>query len=290
MSNPTPDGPRKPLPSLPIVTIDPADRKSEAEKYGSFRLLAIGGLALLVALIAWFGWSAWSLRAVWRDVYILHDPSRPEFERLDAADRLSHNPDVNQRQRYDISLRRDLPDLARYLVAESLTAEAMTGDPRAYALAVARSEGWPDWLRLLHLRPLAYGAGEGEAITQEALRELAGRDDPILRLWALYTLAESSRYNADARRSLEDARSGPDGELATLLLDALDAEDDAHRVAALDAATLWLRDHHPGARAVWSGWKQGDDGFISLTDPGAGDRGDAGPEASGAPRANSENA
>ena len=121
----------------------------------------------------------------------------------------------------------------------------------------------------------------GEAITQDPLRELAEHDDPIIRLWALYTLAESSRYNTDARRSLEAARSGPDGELAALLLDAHDAQDDAHRVAALDAATRWVRDHHPGARAVWSGWKRGDDGFIQLSDPD--DAIDGGPEASGAP-------
>ena len=261
----SPEG-RTPPTSLPVITLDPLERKSQAEKYGSFRYLAIAGLALLIGMIGWFAWGVWSLRDVWRDVYVLHDPSRPEAERLDAAYRLSRDPDATERQLYDISLRRELPDAARYLAAEALSAEAMTGDPRGYAFAVARSEGWPDWLRLLHLRPLAYGAGRGEAIYQEPLRELAEHDDPIIRLWALYILAESSRYNSGPREALDDARRGPFDELASLLWHAIDAEDDARRVSLLDEATDWVRAHHPGAEGIWSRWTRRGGGFVRVED------------------------
>ncbi|RUL86752.1 hypothetical protein [Tautonia sociabilis] len=262
MADPSPPGPNRPeLPSLPIVSLEPWEQRSRLERYGGFHYLAIGGLVLLVGMIGWFVWGVWSLREVWRDVYVLHDPSRPAADRILAADRLSRNPDVTQRQLYDISLRRDLPDPARYLVAEALTAEATKDDPRAFALAVARSEGWPDWLRLLHLRPLAYASGEGGAIEQEPLRELARHPDPVIRLWATYTLAQSSRSHRAERETLRAlAQDGPHPDLAALLLRALEAEDDRGRNAALDEATSWIREHHPGASSVWSGWEQAGSG------------------------------
>jgi hypothetical protein len=243
---------------LPIVTLEPWEQRSNLEKYGAFWYLALAGLVILAGLILWFAWGVWSLREVWRDVYVLHDPSRATVERVNAADRLARNPRTTERQRYDIAIRDDLPDLARYLMAESLTAEAASGDPRAYAMAVARSEGegWPAWFRLLMLRPLAYGSGAGEAIEPEPLRELSTHDDPAIRLWALYTLAEASRYNYSENKQLRDLAHGDsaEAELAALLMKALDSGTDEERLARLDEATRWVREHHPGAMGVWSGW------------------------------------
>lgn len=247
-------------PSLPVIPLEPWEQRSNLEKYGGFFYLAIGGLVLMLGMILWFAWGVWSTREVWRDVYLLHDPNRSEVDRVNAADRLARNPDATDRQRYDIALKRDLPAPARYLLAESLSAEAASADPRAFALAVARSEGWPGWLRLLMLRPLALGAGDGEAISQEPLRELAGHDDPVIRLWALYTLAESSRYNTNEEKSLRSSVDGTNPELASILVRALDAVSRDDRLELLDQATRWVRTHHPNSRAVWEGWTRAEDG------------------------------
>ena len=59
----------------------------------------------------------------------------------------------------------------------------------AYALTVARSPDWPDWLRLLLCARLAYGAARGYAIPREALDELAHHADPMIGLWAACALA-----------------------------------------------------------------------------------------------------
>src|SRR5262245_58073951 len=118
---------------LPIVTPDPP-RRSQAERYGGLFALGIAGLLVLIALVGWFGWSAWSLREVWWNVYLLNDPGRSEADRIAAAVALSRDPRVSQRQRMDLCLSRTPPDLARYLLAESLTSEAIAADPRGYAL------------------------------------------------------------------------------------------------------------------------------------------------------------
>jgi len=237
-------------PELPILAPDELPRRSTQERYGSFFYVAIAGLVLLVGMIGWFGWSVWAMRDLWRDVYLLHDPRQADSERIAAAKRIAVNPDATERQRYDITLRTDVPDTARFVIGLALTSEAMSGDPRGYALAVARSEGWPDWLRWLHLRPLAYGAGEGRRIHRDALRALTEHSDPILRLWAWYTLAEADPDDNEARSMLEAeaaTRGEPWSELAALLLQALDAEDDATRVARLDEATRWTAARHAQA-------------------------------------------
>ncbi len=268
---PSSDSSKPALPSLPIVTVESNDlleRKTDSDKYGSFRYLAIGGLIALIVMISWFSWSVWTLRDVWRDIYILHNTSESEGNRLNAAARLAQNSDVTERQRYDISLRRDLPDAARYLIAEALTVNAMTGSPRAYAMAVARSEGWPDWLRLLHLRPLAYGSGSGEAIDQDALKELSTHDDPVIRVWACYTLAESSRYDPFGRDCLLSAAEGPVADLAAILIAAYHTENDRERDRLLDRATDWIRTHHPEAVMMWSRWTVEQGQFIALSNKG----------------------
>lgn len=245
-----------PFPSLPIVTPD-APRRSEREKYGGLFYLGAVGLVILGILVGWFAWEAWLLQDVWTHIYVLHDSHRTEAERVQAAFALSRDPRVNQRQRWDICLRTPLPTLARYIMAESLTAEAASADPRAYAMTVARSPGWPGWLRLLLTRPLAYAAAEGQAIPVAPLRELRERDDdPAIGLWASFALAASPSADHAAAAALSAAagREGPDRVLAQLLLDALRAEG-ARREQRLDEATRWLRTHHPEAARLWSGWR-----------------------------------
>jgi hypothetical protein len=146
--------------------------------------------------------------------------------------------------------------MARYLLAEALTAEAATADPRGYAVTVARSPNWPVWLRLLLTRPMAYAAAQGVAIPVAPLGELRDRkDDPAIGLWADFTLASAPPGDRAAAAELATAAESdrPDRALAAKLVEALHSEGDA-RVRRLDEATLWLRTHHPEAMRVWAGW------------------------------------
>jgi hypothetical protein len=252
------------FPALPIVT--PAEQeqdqtrrraRSGRDPYGGLLYLGLAGLVVVAALVGWFGWSAWSLRSVWRNVYVLHDPSRSEAERVDAAYALAHDPRVNQRQYWDTCLRRPLPPLARYVLAEALTAEAVEADPRGYALAVARSTGWPVWLRLLLARPLAYAAAQGVPIPAGPLQELRAKNyDPAINLWTDFALAVSRPPDSDAVAELARvaASDAPAHTLARVFHEALRAEG-TERIRRLDEATLWLRTHHPEAAKVWSGWR-----------------------------------
>lgn len=252
-SGPSPPPPPR-FPTLPIVTPEPA-RRGASERYGALFYLGVAGLAALVGLITWFGWGLWSLRAVWTHVYVVNDTRRSDTDRVRAADALARDPHVSQAQLAEVALNRSLPPLARYLAAEALDADASQVDPRAYGIMVARSEGWPDWLRLLMVRPLAYSAAVGRSVDRNALEELAARDDRALALWARYALAASGR-DPRSESLLREAASAPDdpGPLARRLVAALDAPRAADRTAALDDATRWLRTGHPGAASVWAGW------------------------------------
>ena len=44
------------------------------------------------------------------------------------------DPRVNDSQRMEMCLRRDVPDLARYLLAESISTDAVARDPRSFRL------------------------------------------------------------------------------------------------------------------------------------------------------------
>jgi hypothetical protein len=246
---------------LPIIHLDPPQR-SQKEKYGSLFYVGITGLVVLVLLVGWFAFGVWSMSDVFANVYRLHDPARTDAERIHAAYALSKDPRVTQRQYWDISLRKELPGLARYLMAESLTQEAMASDPKGYAEAVAYSEGWPDWLRLLLLRPLAYGAGDGIASPPKPLLALSTRDDPFLVLWVLYTRSVSGN-DGEAERALAQAAAdpGPRRELADLLLAALRSQGPERR-RHLDQATRWLRAHHPQAADLWKGWDDRGDRLV----------------------------
>jgi len=236
----------------PVVTV-PAPR-TEASKYGALFYLGIGGLIVLVGLVAWFGHGLWANRGAFADVYVLHDSRRGLPARAEAAFRLAHGGRLDDAQLIEMSLNRDLPDLARYLLAEGVTEEAVARDPRGYALAVARSPDWPVWLRLLLARSLAYGSSRGYAIPREALVELAGNRDAMLGLWAAYALAARPVDPTNRRAELEKTALTKDanGELAAQLLDALDAEE-PRRSQLLDQTTIWLRQKHPAAAAIWKG-------------------------------------
>lgn len=248
-------GERRVFPQLPIVQVDPLERRPPVDKYGSFRWVSLAGLAAFAGLIGWFAWSAWSMRDVWSRVYVLHDASRAEAERIEAAWRLAHDPRVEPGQLRDQSLERGLPPLARAIMAEGMGPEALAEGPRAFALAVARSEGWPDWLRLLHLEVLADAAGEGEAVDGAALGELARHPDPIIRLWAAYARAEAVPDDRAAVEALERARGGG-GEvagLAELLVGAL--RGGGEREEGLERARGWTRAHHRELAEIWRGWE-----------------------------------
>lgn len=252
---------RPPFPTLPIVTPD-QPRRADHERYGALFRLGAVGLVVLVGLLGWFGWGVWSLRSVWTAIYVLNDPRRTEPERVRAAYQLSHDPRVDPSRRLEIALDRDLPAVTRYLAAESLRASA-AAVPRRYGLMVARSEGWPGWLRLLLVRPIAYAASVGRPVDREALAELARREDPALVLWTRYAQAASD-LDVEAGARLRDAaeNGGPNQPLARALVEALDARRAVDRAAALDAATRWLRSGHPGAAEVWRRWDETDDEIV----------------------------
>ena len=241
---------------LPAAATGPP--RTQREKYGGLFYLGIAGLVVLIALVAWFGHGLWSNRDIWADVYVLNDANASERDRLDAALRLSRNPRLDDDAKMEMALRKDLPPLARYLLAEAVSTDPLAHDPRSYALAVARSEGWPDWLRLLLACNLAFGAGRSYDIPREALEELRGHSDRMIGLWATYSLAVLPRGGPDRVGSaeLENAahEPGPTAELATRLLAALRASG-AARERLLDEATLWLRRHHPQAAEIWRGWE-----------------------------------
>jgi hypothetical protein len=243
------------FPKLPIIVLDSKQQppRTARDKYGGLLYLGIAGLAVLALLIGWFGYSVWRLKDVWTQVYVLHDSSRSDAERIQSALWLSRDPRVSDRQLMEICLHRDLPNKARYLLAEAVSTEAVASDPRAYALAVALSQDWPDWLRLVLARRLAYGATRGYMVPEMALDELAKHSDPMIRLWANYSLAVMPGLKTNAAATLAEAAQAPDdnGKLAAMLLAAKEAraEDREHR---LDLATVWLRNHHPQAAKIWA--------------------------------------
>jgi len=251
------------FPKLPIINA-PAPARSQREKYGGLFYLGIAGLAIVVVLVAWFAHGVWRLRDVWADVYVLHDRARTEADRIQAAFRLSRDRRLNDSQLMETCLRRDLPDLARYLLAEAVSTEAVARDPRAYALTVARSSDWPDWLRLVLARRLAYGAVRGYAIPREPLDELAHHADPMIGLWATCALALPPGAETRRRTELEQAARLPDqqGELASMLLAVL-AAPPGDRERRLDEATIWLRHHHGQAAQIWRGWEMRDGRLVS---------------------------
>lgn len=253
---PRPQSPSPPhFPTLPIVTVDPASKMSQREKYGAFFYLGIAGLLIALALVGRFAWDAWAMRDVWQNVYVLHDEKRPTDERIRAAYALSRDGRVVAQQRWDIALRKPLPDLARYLMAESLPTDLAKADPQEFARVVAFSEGWPEWLRLLGLRSMAEAAAEGTGFPGEALDGLAKHADPLFAAWADYIRSVSGEGDHAAAARLRDraSGSGPDAATARELAAAIEAGA-FERSAHLDAATRRIRTDSPEAARVWDGW------------------------------------
>jgi len=208
-------------------------------------------------MVANFAYRIYVTRDLWVAIYVLGNPGFSEPERLRAAWALTHHPDANDVQRMELAFNKSLPDLGRYIVAEGLTTEAIRSDPKAYALMVAKSEGWPNWLRLILIRPMAYGVGEGYRIAWEPLDLLRHNKDQAVGLWATYTRAAMGTGEPEAAADLEAAgrRDGFFRPLALLLDQAVKARG-PDRVKKLDEATAWLREHHPVVSMLWKGWEE----------------------------------
>jgi hypothetical protein len=88
----------------------------------------------------------------------------------------------------------------------------------------------------------------------------------------MYALAEGSRGDEGSLEDLRRAAAQESHErpLAGLLLKALDSNRLEDRIAALDEATVWIRDHHPDAAPLWRGWSVLDGRLIET--PTAGSR------------------
>jgi hypothetical protein len=263
--------PNNSFPELPIVTPDPP-RLTLAEKYGGLYYLGLIGLIVVVMLVSIFGYGIWVTRDLWSAVIVLANAGRPEADRVKAAWVIARHPAANDRQRSDLAFQKPFPPLARYIVAEGLTSEAIRADPKGYAVMVAKSEGWPDWLRLLMIRPMAYGVGEGYRIAWEPLDLLRQHPDPAIALWATYTRAVNPPGDSSAAQALGQSamKEGPFQPLAVLLHDALNAEGET-RTRKLDEATAWIRVHHPEAEKLWKGWEERDGKLVeaSTSKPGA---------------------
>jgi hypothetical protein len=252
------------FPILPIVTADPPPAKrSQAEKYGGLFYLGTLGLVVVVGLVSWFAWNVWTMRSVWSNVYVLHQESRPEVERIEAAYALSRDTLVNVQQRWDIALRKPLPPLARYLIAESLTTDLVKADPNLFAKIVAESEGWPDWLRLLGVRLMAVAASEGVSLPAEPLDKLAAQEEPSVSVLVDYirAVSDGGDRSAAARLRATAEAGGPTAELAKILAGAIEVGS-LERKTRLESATRWLRTHDPEAAKLWDGWAERDERLV----------------------------
>jgi hypothetical protein len=260
----TPDEPppRPTYPQLPIITLDPPPPKlSQREKYGGLFYLGIAGLVVVVLLVGRFAWQAWSLRDVWTEIYVLHDSKKPESERILAAYALSRDDRVDAQQRWDIALRKPLPPLSRYLLAETLPSATAKAEPAVFAKVVANSEGWPDWLRLLCVRTMAVAASEGTTFPADALDSLAARPDPLLRLWVDYIRSVSVVGDIAAIARLRNAAEGGSA-IAHELADAIPVGS-SDRSTHLEAATRRIRIDCPEAARLWDGWTERDGTLVS---------------------------
>jgi hypothetical protein len=262
----TPDEPppRPTFPQLPIITLDPPPTKlTQREKYGGLFYLGIAGLVVVIVLVGRFAWEAWSLRDVWTEIYVLHDSKKPETERILAAYALSRDGRVDAQQRWDIALRKPLPPLARYLLAETLPSATAKAEPAVFAKVVANSEGWPEWLRLLCVRTMAIAASEGTNFPGDALDSLAARPDPLLRLWVDYIRSVSVDGDREAAARLQAAAAGGSAS-ARELADAISVGS-YERATHLEAATRRIRIDSPEALLLWKGWTERDGTLVSLS-------------------------
>jgi hypothetical protein len=244
------------FPSLPIITPD-APRMSQSEKYGGLFYLGIAGLFVVIGLVSWFGWNVWSLRNVWNNVYVLHDSTKGEEERIAAGYALSKDMQVNAQERWDIALRKPLPALARYLLAESWPIDLVSADPEMFAKVVTKSEGWPDWLRLMGARLMAVAAADGTNFDPLVLTALAESKNFNVQVFVDYIRAVATDSDKAAIERLKALASGTtsQAELAKELVAAIEVGS-AERAKQLEKATVWLRANDPDLKEIWKGWTE----------------------------------
>lgn len=235
-----------PFPDLPIIQPPPPDapRRTQAEKYGAAFYISIAGLLVVLAIIGVFAWGVFTMRGALKDVYILNDAKQPLETRVEAARRLSRDTQFSPQQRWELAISRVPPEPARRILAASLREEVVTPDPELYILKVARSEGWPTWLRRSLVRPIAYAADQ-TALPREALEELGRGGDAVVALWATYARAASSNdpASADALRAASIA-PGDASRIAKSLVRALDSpKRSSERRVWLDKAATEAERH-----------------------------------------------
>ncbi len=239
------------FPDLPIISIDPP-RKTQREKYGSFFYVGIAGLVVLGLLIAWFSWSVWSLRAIWANVYRIHDATLPDPERIAAAKLLSDDTRYADAQAIELCIDRRLPDKARYVLSERLRESLVSNDPPGYVQLLVDSKTEPSWLRVLLARPLAYAAIEGIPLPKKGLVLLESDQDPNIVAWVLSAEVLSDQDpSARVRLEAKAKETGPGSTMAKELLGVLDSAPSQRR-RKLDHLTLRIRQILPEAADVWN--------------------------------------
>jgi hypothetical protein len=251
------------LPSVPPPGLPPprVSARTDAQKYGALFWAGLVGLVAVVAMVGWFGIGIYRMSDVLGLTYTLHDPKEPEPMRVQAAYAIARSGRATDRQLWDMAIRTTNPPLARYVLAEALTADAVRADVRGYSLAVARSPGWPGWFRWLIFRPMALRAGEGVQPSAELVAEI--RDalpEGAARLWvAFFVLAGGSDDHALgewAREAMKHAKA--DDALRPLAVqfdDLLRQKDPGRRRIQLERATHWMRHNEPQCEALWRGWE-----------------------------------
>jgi hypothetical protein len=147
-----------------------------------------------------------------------------------------------------------VPELARYLLAESLSAQLVSESPSGFSRIVARSPDWPDWLRLLLLHPLALAADQDIPIPREPLEELQKHSDPMIRLWATYVQAIDPTPTGLKYLLREESDGTPERDLEALLA-KVRYSPVSIRARLLFDVLVWQRTHHPEAARIWQGWE-----------------------------------
>jgi hypothetical protein len=247
------------LPSVPSPTPPPSTR-SDAQKYGALFWAGLAGLVAVVGMVAWFGVGVYRMSDVLGLTYTLHDPKASEPTRVQAAYAIARSGRATDRQLWDMAMRTTNPPLARYVLAESLTAGAVRSDVRGYSLAVARSPGWPGWFRWLIFRPMVLRAAEDVQPAPALLAEIReSLPEGAPRLWVAYFVlaggSDDRALVAWAREAMKQARAQPSlSPLAVLFDDLLRQKDPRRRRILLDRATHWMRHKDPECASLWRAW------------------------------------
>jgi hypothetical protein len=201
-------------------------------------------LVALIGWVSWFAFRAWSMRDLWSNVAIIHDPRRPLEDRLTAARGVSRDPRVDPRQIWDMLIQDGLPERVRSVLGTGLPEDLVRAEPGVVLGAVASRQDWPASLRLALLLKAAHAVRADGAWPVGPLRDLQVSDDPAIAMLASFVQAACFRDSA-ARARLERRAGDPtSGEFARRLSWALEANDE-HRRDELERAQSWLEANHP---------------------------------------------